>query len=86
MFWTIPSITNYEALQFWPGTGRRVLELPTNKRSGSDEWYSNVLTACRLGKLSEIDYAFLHGCSWNRLKSDPQNNFVREEEYYFLNF
>ena len=82
MFWTIPSTTNYEALQFWPGTGRRVLELPTNKRSGSDEWYSTVLTACRMGNLSEIDYAFLHGCSRNlKHPTSPIISEIKRQRY-----
>ena len=64
MFWTKPNTTTLNSLQYWRevGTGdSQVLELPTNKRSGEDRWYADVLDACRRGDLQELDYAFLHG-------------------------
>ena len=50
-----------DPLQSWNGDDTRVLSLTQNKRSGQDPWYSEVLDACRLGRLSNVQYNFLHG-------------------------
>ena len=47
-------------LQPWQGN-ERVLELNQKIRSGEDVWFSNVLDECRVGKLSDANYNFLHG-------------------------
>ena len=57
-FWRHDGINS---LQSWHGDNTRVLSLTQNKRSGQDTWYSEVLDACRLGKLSKLQYNFLHG-------------------------
>ena len=64
-FWSKPTLNNQDSLQAWGATSSRVLELHTNKRSGGDQWYSEVLNACRLGRLSDMDYSFLHGYPTN---------------------
>ena len=48
------------ALKMWPDKSR-VLHLNENLRSGEDQWYSALLDACRVGRLGEDDYNFLHG-------------------------
>ena len=62
MFWR-PA--HSRALQVWPISGHRMVNLIVNKRSGADSWYSEVLDACRLGCLSQTQYAFLHGLPTN---------------------
>ena len=44
-FWTRPTARHPNSLQTWGETTSRVLELPANKRSGADKWYSDVLDA-----------------------------------------
>ena len=41
--------------------GKRMLHLTRNELSGADHWFSSVLSACRVGNLTENDYNFLHG-------------------------
>jgi hypothetical protein len=52
-------------LQMWSepvcDIGCKVMDLEVNYRSGGDECYSDVLTACREGNLDEADWQFLHG-------------------------
>ena len=57
MFWRQADETG---LMPWTD-GKRILHLSRNERSGSDQWFSRVLNACREGNLQEDDYNFLHG-------------------------
>ena len=58
MFW----VENHrEALQAWHPGPEWVLHLDVNKRSGGNEWFSQLLNACREGRMDLEDYSFLHG-------------------------
>ena len=58
MFWG----PNEEGISLLPWEDkRRILHLARNERSGNDEWFSQLLNACRNGNLSEDDYNYLHG-------------------------
>ena len=62
--WALDTFWNAQSknsLQTWPSTDSRVLHLSTNKRSGEDTWFSQLLDACRVGNMDHIDYCFLHG-------------------------
>ena len=51
---------NSFALQEWK-PGVRVMELSKNIRSGHDLWWNDVLEECRVGRLSEQNFCYLHG-------------------------
>ena len=59
-FWRNDSIVE-SPLQSWSGDTSRVMSLTQNRRSGADEWFSYILTCCRMGNLSNTQYNFLHG-------------------------
>ena len=59
MFWR-PSDERDSSLLPWQ-ENKRILHLSQNERSGNDQWFSNVLNACRNENLSEDDYNFLRG-------------------------
>jgi hypothetical protein len=58
MFWDKDS---QYSVQRWPESNKRVLCLEQNKRSGADAWFSELLTNCREGDMTEDQYNFLHG-------------------------
>ena len=45
------------------------MDLNVNHRSGSDIWYSGLLTSCRQGDMSLTDWQFLHGLPTNECGS-----------------
>ena len=62
--WALDTFWNAQSknsLQTWPSTDSRVLHLSTNKRSGEDTWFSQLLDACRVGNMDHMDYCFIHG-------------------------
>jgi len=65
MFWHAKSARNPNALQPWDGSPSRVMDLRTNKRSGGDQWFSDMLDSCRKGRLSANNYCFIHGYPTN---------------------
>ena len=73
-FWPcFDDANDYDALQVWAEhfceTGCRVMDLNVNHRSGSDIWYSDLLTSCRQGDMSLSDWQFLHGLPTNECGS-----------------
>ena len=45
------------------------MDLNVNHRSGSDVWYSDLLSSCREGNMSLSDWQFLHGLPTNECGS-----------------
>ena len=51
--------------------GVRVMELSKNIRSGHDLWWNDALEECRVGRLSEHNFCYLHGFPTTPMWSAP---------------
>ena len=65
-FWScFDDAHDHNALQKWSETNCQthcwVMDLQVNHRSGGDIWYNDLLTSCREGNMSMMDWQFLHG-------------------------